>query len=44
VDYLAEFESFLSRKNLGQRDDEFIRKQGRAALQMALREEGDHAP
>jgi exonuclease SbcD len=44
VDYLAEFESFLSRKNLGRRDEEFIRKEGLAALQLALREEGDHAP
>jgi exonuclease SbcD len=44
VDYLAEFDSFLSRKNLGRRDEEFIRKEGLAALQLALREEGDHAP
>jgi exonuclease SbcD len=43
VDYLTEFGSFLSRKNLGRRDEEFIRKEGLAALQLALREERDHA-
>jgi len=44
VDYLAEFGSFLSRKNLGRRDEEFIRREGLAALELALREERDHAP
>ena len=44
VDYLAEFGSFLSRKNLGRRDEEFIRREGMAALELALREERDHAP
>jgi exonuclease SbcD len=44
VDYLAEFGNFLSRKNLGRRDEEFIRREGLAALELALREERDHAP
>jgi predicted phosphodiesterase len=44
VDYLTEFETFLSRKNFPPRDDTFIRREGRAALLHALQEEADHAP
>ena len=44
VDYLAEFETFLSRKNLPPRDDAFIRREGKAALLHALQEEADRAP
>jgi exonuclease SbcD len=44
IDYLTEFDTFLTRKNLPPRDQEFIRREGKAALLHALQEEGDNAP
>jgi exonuclease SbcD len=44
IDYLAEFEVFLKKKNLGSREAEFIRREGKAALQAALVREDERAP
>jgi exonuclease SbcD len=41
IDYLAEFDVFLKKKNLVHREASFVRDQGRAALLAALRRDED---
>jgi exonuclease SbcD len=43
IDFLAEFDVFLKKKNLAPREAEFVRKEGKAALQAALMREDEDA-
>ena len=44
IDYLAEFDIFIGKKNLPPHDKEFVLGKGRAALQTALEQETPDAP
>lgn len=43
IDYLAEFRRYVSGKNLGQYDADFVREYGSRAITLALEEEGQDA-